>query len=244
MGYGKRKSISVRRGAATAAIAAALAIGAAAPVGLTSVLLPVPASAAAPTASPTGASKAVVKKGDRGKLVHKVQFALKRKGYHVAVNGRYGPQTHAAVRRFQKRNRLPVTGTVDRKTWRVLGLGTPPGSSTTTTTAPAPTSTIPEGPYRHPKAAVERWHAVALEVGWPESKWKRLSCIIDRESHGYAKAYNRSGAMGLLQIMYRAHRSRVGPDSSVLYDGRTNLKIGLVIYRASGWGPWGTACGK
>jgi len=247
----------LRRGLTGAAIVALLALDAPGAVVLRAPTAAVAAtsagaSAATPTASPSAVTKVLLRKGDRGALVHKVQFALKRKGYHVAVNGKFGPQTHAAVRRFQRRKRLPVTGTVDRNTWRALGLGTPPTTTTTTTsttttaptTAPATTTTTAGTTYRHPKATVERWHSVAVEVGWPESKWKRLSCLIDRESHGYARAYNPSGAMGLLQIMYRAHRSRVGPDSSVLFDGRTNLKVGLVIYRASGWAPWGNACGS
>lgn len=228
----------VCRIAAGAVVTGALALGTLTPAHATPQ---VAAAVSTAQVAPTKNNTVVVRKGDRGALVRKVQFALKRKGYHVAVNGKFGPQTHSAIRRFQKRNRLPITGKVDRRTWRVLGLGRPPGqppAGTTTTT----TVSVPDTVYRHPRASVERWHDVALEVGWPESKWKRLSCLINRESHGNERAYNRSGAMGLLQIMYRAHKSRVGPDSSVLFDGRTNLKVGLIIYRASGWGPWGNAC--
>ena len=97
----------------------------------------------------------LIKRGDSGKLVRRVQVALKRRGYHLAVNGKFGPQTHSAIRRFQRRAHLPVTGKVDRRTWRALGLGKPPTSLVTT-----PTTTV--SPYQHPYPEVERWHSVEI----------------------------------------------------------------------------------
>jgi hypothetical protein len=103
-----------------------------------------------------------------------------------------------------------------------------------TPTAPA------TGGYVHPNANVERWHAAALAAGWPESDWRRLSCIIQRESNGIPTAKNpNSSAMGLLQIMWSVHASWIGGSSSQLYDGPTNLRLGRQLYtRAGGWSPW------
>jgi len=76
-------------------------------------------------------------------------------------------------------------------------------------------------------------------VGWTDDQWKRLSCIIKRESNGVPTAKNPSGAMGLLQIMWSVHKSWIGGSSSQLLDGAANLRIGHELYvRSGGWGPW------
>lgn len=192
-----------------------------------------PSAAVAPRSASTFAP---LKRGDRGAQVRKLQYALKKRGFRVAVNGRFGPLTHAAVRQFQRKKRLPVTGTVGLRTWRALGLGNPAPSPDATTSTTS--TTLPPGGYRHPSAAVERWHGVALQVGWAERDWKHLSCIIQRESKGNPNARNASTAMGLLQILYRVHRRWVGPDPSILLDPATNLRFGLKMFTGRGWKPW------
>jgi hypothetical protein len=59
----------------------------------------------------------VLKRGDRGKSVRKLQAAL-----DVAVDGVFGPQTERAVKRFQKRRGLTVDGIVGPQTRDELGL--------------------------------------------------------------------------------------------------------------------------
>ncbi len=49
--------------------------------------------------------------------VKQLQFAL-----HVAVDGDFGPETEAAVRRLQARNGLTVSGVVDASTWATIGV--------------------------------------------------------------------------------------------------------------------------
>ena len=47
-------------------------------------------------------------------VVTQVQEELAFRGYYQGpVNGRFGPETAAAVRRFQQDNDLPVTGVID-----------------------------------------------------------------------------------------------------------------------------------
>ena len=49
-----------------------------------------------------------------GGVVTQVQEELAFGGYYQGpVNGRFGPETAAAVRRFQQDNDLPVTGVID-----------------------------------------------------------------------------------------------------------------------------------
>ena len=59
----------------------------------------------------------VVKRGDRGDAVRKVQSAL-----GIAVDGVFGAQTEQAVKRFQKRKGIAVDGVVGPETRDALGL--------------------------------------------------------------------------------------------------------------------------
>lgn len=71
-----------------------------------------------------------LRQGDRGDDVAEVQRRLSRWGYFDGpVNGVFGPQTLAAVRLFQQRNGLPVTGIVAERTFAALGI-TPPRTTT------------------------------------------------------------------------------------------------------------------
>jgi cell wall-associated NlpC family hydrolase len=56
--------------------------------------------------------------GDRGKQVRAVQQRL-----GLDVDGIYGQATARAVRRFQRRHDLVVTGRVDKRTWQAMGFG-------------------------------------------------------------------------------------------------------------------------
>lgn len=49
-----------------------------------------------------------------------IQHALRRSGHRVAADGRYGPETVAAIRRFQRRHGLTPDGVIGPETWRAL----------------------------------------------------------------------------------------------------------------------------
>jgi hypothetical protein len=70
---------------------------------------------AATTAS--AASEPVVKRGDRGTAVVRIQRAL-----DISADGVFGPQTQRAVKRFQRRKGLGVDGVVGPQTRAALGL--------------------------------------------------------------------------------------------------------------------------
>ena len=66
-------------------------------------------------------------RGDKDRGVHAIehvtelQYRLRRAHvYRGPVTGYFGGLTHAAVQRFQRRADLPVSGTADRATWKVL----------------------------------------------------------------------------------------------------------------------------
>ena len=188
------------------------------------------AHAHATPAPTTSATFQDLRVGATGPRVEQVQSALLALGYTIGVDGRFGPVTLSRVRAFQESRGLRVDGIVGPITWRALGLD---GSAT-----PAPPA-APAGSYVHPSADVERWHDDAIAAGWPDSDWRRLSCIIQRESRGVPSATNPSSAMGLLQIMWSVHGSWIGGSSSQLLDGPTNLRLGRQLFtRAGGWSPW------
>lgn len=64
----------------------------------------------------------LLRKGDRGKKVKKVQRKLKKLGFYGGnIDGIFGPKTHRAVRRFQKQRGIAVDGIVGPVTRKNLG---------------------------------------------------------------------------------------------------------------------------
>jgi hypothetical protein len=81
----------------------------------------VPATTAS-TSAPAAAQSAVLfETGDVGRGVRIVQARLRQVGWYDGdVTGSFDDRTRKAVRKFQKREGLPVTGAVDRTTLRTL----------------------------------------------------------------------------------------------------------------------------
>lgn len=67
--------------------------------------------------------QALSKYGSRGQEVRTIQTKLKRWGYYSGnVDGIYGSQTLAAVKKFQKKNGLTVDGIAGTKTLQAMGI--------------------------------------------------------------------------------------------------------------------------
>ncbi|THC53138.1 L,D-transpeptidase family protein [Streptomyces sp. A1499] len=86
-----------------------------------------PASPEPPAPSTTRAApppKTLMAQGAQGKQVRELQARLRQIGwFHVHPTGNYGPATAEAVRGFQAKRGLPVTGRTDTVTWqRLLGM--------------------------------------------------------------------------------------------------------------------------
>ncbi len=77
--------------------------------------------------SGTAFAQATLRPGDEGADVRRLQEALRRLNYNVAVDGKYGPATVRAVQEFQTSRSLVADGVVGRSTWAVLNppVGTP-----------------------------------------------------------------------------------------------------------------------
>jgi peptidoglycan hydrolase-like protein with peptidoglycan-binding domain len=75
--------------------------------------------ASADTVRASASAEVVVKRGDRGSAVRRVQSRL-----GIPADGVFGPQTERAVKRFQRAKGLVVDGVVGPQTRAALGLGT------------------------------------------------------------------------------------------------------------------------
>lgn len=63
----------------------------------------------------------ILKKGDRGSDVRKIQAVLQKIGYDVGpIDGIFGSNTEEAVKRFQLNNGLVVDGIIGPKTYELL----------------------------------------------------------------------------------------------------------------------------
>lgn len=62
----------------------------------------------------------VAKKGDNSPYVADLQKMLVKKGWAIATDGAFGPKTEQAVKEFQQKNGLKVTGQIDTDTLNKL----------------------------------------------------------------------------------------------------------------------------
>ena len=122
-----------RSSTATAAVAVVVALTA--PAGVSAQAAPLPAAAPAAAAVDTDEkirlkarfAREVTKRGDRDAGVHAIehvrelQYRLRWAGvYSGPISGRYRGWTANAVKRFQRKADLRVTGRAGHQTWAVL----------------------------------------------------------------------------------------------------------------------------
>lgn len=124
-------------------------------------------------------------------------------------------------------------------------------SSTSTTSSIVPADFVPQCSHD--------LLALAAEVGWPAAELPKLDTIAWRESRCAGDAQNLAdpgdfGSIGVLQINSAAwclptkwypsgYLQHIGllDDCNDLFDTRTNLAAGLVVWSRSGWQAWSTA---
>ena len=61
-----------------------------------------------------------IKMGEKGEIVTQLQVFLVNSGSKIFIDGNFDLGTRNAVRAFQKRYQLPLTGQADAKTWAKL----------------------------------------------------------------------------------------------------------------------------
>jgi|SRR5262245_55003131 len=118
------------------------------------------------------------------------------------------------------------------------GVVEPDANSSSDSTSDQSDGDVIDDQYPNLGGSCSEWSDDALAVGWSADQWSTLSYIMYRESRCNPGAYNgSSGASGLLQIM-PMWADDCGGGS--LFDPWFNLRCGLHILAAQGWGAWST----
>jgi len=66
------------------------------------------------------ASLPIISNPNKGNAVKRLQNLLTKKGFAAGADGDFGNVTEGMVKKFQQKNKLPVTGVVDTGTWAAL----------------------------------------------------------------------------------------------------------------------------
>ncbi|MDP2342335.1 MAG: peptidoglycan-binding domain-containing protein [Deltaproteobacteria bacterium] len=77
----------------------------------------------APTMKQASEEGQFIKSGQRGESVQRLQEMLASRGYDTATDGKFGPQTKAAIEKFQRDTGCQVDGVVGPETLGALGIG-------------------------------------------------------------------------------------------------------------------------
>ena len=77
---------------------------------------PPPLPNTAPSLASAARGEALVRRGHTGDSVRELQEQLKARGFQVTVDGKFGPETDAAVRAFQQSSGAKVDGLVGPET--------------------------------------------------------------------------------------------------------------------------------
>lgn len=93
---------------------------------------------------------------------------------------------------------------------------------------PAPTD-----PPFVPTGRCAQWEQTALDVGWTAAQWPTADRVMWCESRCNPGARNRSGAVGLMQVL--SHWFAPGDDPT---DPATNLRVALDVWQRQGWRAW------
>lgn len=129
------------------------------------------------------AAKAGIKPGPKSSLVANVQRHLRAAGFDPQrTTGRFDERTVGALRAFQKRSGLPVTGIVDSKTWSKLR-----GSMILSTGAASPAQSTGER-----SAAVKKTESLLKSLGFKTGKVDgRFTAATKNAVRAFEKKYKR-----------------------------------------------------
>lgn len=140
--------------------------------------------------------------GSKGSDVTELQKLLNKNGYGLDEDGIYGSKTQAAVKDFQKKNKLAVDGIVGKETWgKITGFKPTPEYSTmgtasgvAQTTSDAKTPTFDYGEYQPSDAVKQAQEMLNQQLqqkpGEYQSTWQdqlnaTISQILNRDKFSY-----------------------------------------------------------
>src|SRR4051794_22517634 len=182
-------------------------------------------SAAAAVDAPVSAAASkttTLKPGSRGPAVKKLQRRL-----HVRATGYYGSQTKAAVKRFQRANKMKADGIAGPATLRALGV-TPAHSAAAEGTGGASAESGGSGSSGSGSSGGSRVHVPAA-----------LKRIAQCESGGNPRAVSPSGQYRGKYQFDQATWERWGGtgDPAKASEARQD-RIAVKLYKARGTAPW------
>jgi peptidoglycan hydrolase-like protein with peptidoglycan-binding domain len=134
-----------------------------------------------PAPGETPAGDILLRRGDRGDGVRKLQLQLRRLGFPAgSVDGVFGPVTEQAVRMFQQSVGLPSTGLVDKATWDLVNSSAPAPPETG---APiALRSPVPPAPQPAPSPPPSTTRPTETKeegfLGLPTGVWVVLGVVV------------------------------------------------------------------
>lgn len=158
-----------------------------------------------------------VRFGDRGRQIEEVQLKLVDSGFSPgAVDGVFGNGTKEALQRFQQHHGLPVTGTVDEKTWSKLATkrGKPTSYKKTLNMEASAYSSYESGSYTARGNALRRGYVSVDPNVIP------LGTEVYVEGYGYAVADDTGGDIE----GYRIDLAMDSYDEAIQF-GRRTVKV-------------------
>lgn len=170
-----------------------------------------------------------VGQGDEGPVVTGIQYLLRARGFTVAPDGVFGPQTRAKVVDLQTTDGLPADGIVGPATWPKLVMQTGPGASGDAVRAvqqfgllrsPGDTALVVDGEYgpltkEHIEFFQESWGLTLDGIAGRET-WSFLSTSMPGPrpwplvKQGSSQATN--WRVLAAQYLLRAHGATIVPD--------------------------------
>lgn len=223
---------------------------------------PVSAPAVEPQTSPTAQPAdgiAPVQRGSSGPAVTALQQKLKGLGYNLGrhgVDGRFGPDTEAAVRAYQHRNNLQIDGKVGPETIAKLSTAAPQAASPTKPTTRTITPKTQQLTIAQDAVTQGKVGEILDLVAGPESRGhydmmfgsKRQPEILKMtisDAHHFQEQWRRkmgSSAMGRYQIMADntiAYATKAGLDPETeLFNPANQDKMGIVFLKEKGLERW------
>lgn len=137
----------------------------------------------------------VLRRGEQGEEVRRLQEALNRNGAQLPTNGVYGPQTEAAVSDYQRRNNMQsVDGVAGPRTLAALGLAAQTQTPAQPATTPAaPATPAPAAVTPTPTPATPATPTPAQPAAAPQFRDSPLSTLI-ASGEGNYNSFNRGRA--------------------------------------------------
>ncbi|MEU4726532.1 peptidoglycan-binding protein [Nonomuraea dietziae] len=144
----------------------------------------------------------LIRLGDRGAEVKKVQQMLNAFGWKLTVDADFGPSTQHAVKTFQGNHRLEADGVVGKDTWAKLSAGKPG-----TETPPAPPATGAKPADRK-----------VLKLGDSGPDVKRVRDRLIKLGYSYLKPGSKWGPYMTVAVMDFQARNKLKVDGLVSRD--------------------------